>query len=96
MRKLSAIAVLLFAGIAPCVAGSGPDLLRTALEESRTSGKGLNFYVNGQSIPGVVTSIEDSYVVARSQSQGTIVIRLDRIDGVAGFIGQLGAEKASK
>lgn len=96
MKKLAAVAVWLLASITPCLAADSPDRLRTALEESRTSGKGLDFYVNGQAIPGVVVSVDGDHVVARSQAQGTIVIRLDRIDGVAGFIGQPGAEKKSQ
>ena len=65
---------------------AGNDPLLTVLEDSRASGKGLNFYVNGQAIAGVVVGVDDRWVVARSQAQGTIVIRLDRIDGVAGFV----------
>jgi len=45
--------------------------------------------VNGQSIPGVVVSVDDQYVVAKSQGQGTIVIRIDRIDAVGGFVGDI-------
>ena len=71
----------------PTLAGAvEPDALKAALEASRTSGKGLNFYVNGQAIPGVVVSVDEQYVVARSQALGQIVIRLDRLDGVAGFV----------
>lgn len=62
------------------------DPLRAALEESKASGKGVTFYVNGQAIPGVVVSIGDQHVVARSTASGTIVIRLDRLDGVAGHL----------
>lgn len=64
------------------------DSLRSALEDSKSSGKGLNFYVNGQTIAGVVVSVDDKYVIAKSQAQGTIVIKLEKIDGVAGFVGQ--------
>jgi hypothetical protein len=68
------------------VALADSDPLRAALEESKATGKGLSLYVHGQTIGGVVVSVDDHYVVARSQAQGTIVIRLDRIDGVAGFV----------
>lgn len=68
-------------------AAAEPDTLHTALEDSKASNRGLTFYVNGQAIPGVVVSVGDKYVVARSTAQGTIVIRLDRIDAVAGFVG---------
>lgn len=74
---------------------AGQDPLLTALEESKTSGKGLSFFVNGHTVAGVVVSVDDRYVVARSQAQGTIVIRLDELDGVAGFVVQpLGERKA--
>lgn len=72
------------------------DPLRTALEESKASNKGLSFYVNGQAIAGVVVKIDDRFVVARSQAQGTIIIRLDRIDGVAGFVSLPGSESKAK
>jgi len=67
------------------------DALRLALEASRASGKGVNLYLNGQAIAGVVVSVDDLYVVARSQALGQIVIRLDRLDGVAGFVGGPGS-----
>ena len=66
------------------------DALRLALEASRANGKGVNLYVNGQAIAGVVVSVDDQYVVARSQALGQIVLRLDRLDGVAGFVGASG------
>lgn len=78
--------VLLCALALSPVAFAAGDPLLAVLEDSRASGKGLNFYVNGQAIAGVVVSVDDRWVVARSQAQGTIVIRLDRIDGVAGFV----------
>lgn len=93
MKKFAAVAVLLFASIVPGLAGAAPDLLRSALEESRATGKGLNLYVNGQAIAAVVVGIEDGYVVAKSQALGTIVVRLERIDGVAGFIAPPAAER---
>ncbi|HEX5802111.1 MAG TPA: hypothetical protein VFY24_03735 [Azospira sp.] len=72
------------------VAGSAvaaeADPLQAALAESKAAGKGLTFYVNGQAIAGVVVSVDDKYLVARSTASGTIVIRLDRLDGVAGHV----------
>jgi hypothetical protein len=62
------------------------DPLHAAFEESRALNKGLTFYVNGQAIPGIVVSIGERYLVARSTAQGNIVIRIDRIDGIAGFV----------
>lgn len=75
------------AGPALALAADG-DPLRSALEDSKASGKGLTIFVNGVSVPGVIVSIGEKYVTARSVAQGNIVIRLDRIDGVAGFPGE--------
>ncbi|HRH81520.1 MAG TPA: hypothetical protein PLW81_10795 [Thiobacillaceae bacterium] len=86
MKTRQYLATLLFALAGANMAQAGQDPLLTAMEESRASGKGLTFFVNGQAIPGLVVSVDDRHVIARSQAQGTIVIRLDRIDGVAGFI----------
>ncbi len=83
-----ALASLIAAGQA-----AAADPLTAVLEESRATGKGLNLYVNGQAIPAVVVSVGDGWVVARSQAQGTIVVRLERIDGAAGFVGLPGGEK---
>ncbi|MDP1613760.1 MAG: hypothetical protein Q8M11_22085 [Sulfuritalea sp.] len=78
--------ILAFAACVCSSAFAASDPLLAALEESKANGKGLSIYVNGQAIPGVVVSVDDRFVVARSQAQGTIVIRLDRIDGIAGFV----------
>lgn len=68
-------------------AAADADTLHAALEDSKAANRGLTFYVNGQAIPGVVVSVGDKYLVARSTAQGTIIIRLDRLDAVAGFVG---------
>ena len=88
VRTLSLAAAAVVLGLAlsaPTLAQAPADPLRAALEDSKASGKGLTFYVKGASIPGVVVTIGDKYVVAKSQAQGNIVIRLDSIDAVAGF-----------
>jgi hypothetical protein len=87
LHKLAlAISMTLLAGAA-FAAGEG-DALRAALEDSKASQKGLTFYVGGASIPGVVVSIGEKYVIAKSQAQGIIVIKLEKIDAVAGFVGE--------
>lgn len=72
--------------LAAAAIASEAEPLKAILDESKASGKGLTFYVNGQAIPGVVVSVGDKYLVARSTANGTIVIRLDRLDGVAGHV----------
>jgi len=83
-------AVLLSCIIASGTAGAadGPpigerDVLRAALLESKDKSKGVTLHASGASIPMVVTSLEERYVIGRSQQAGRIVVRLDRIDGVS-------------
>ena len=46
--------------------------------------RGINLYVNGQVIGGAVVRLEPgAFVELRNQEFGRIVVRLDRIDGVA-------------
>ena len=53
-------------------------------ERSLKEKKGLNFYVKGQTIPGVVVKvIGNEAVEVRNQTYGRIIIRVDSIDAVA-------------
>lgn len=54
--------------------------LAAALQDKR----GITLYVNGQTIAGAVTRIEPGqWVELRNQQYGRIIVRLDRIDGIA-------------
>ena len=54
--------------------------LNVALQDKR----GITLYVNGQTISGAVTRIEPGqWVELRNQQHGRILVRLDRIDGIA-------------
>jgi hypothetical protein len=54
--------------------------LQTALQDKR----GITLYVGGQPVGGAVTRIEPGqWVELRNQQYGHIIVRLDRIDGVA-------------
>jgi len=78
---------LILANFSVAVAEAGDaDALQATLEDSKASGKGLTFYVNGQAIAGVVVSAGEKYIIARSTASGTIVIRRDRLDAVAGQV----------
>jgi len=58
--------------------------LEDALNVAMQSKRGITVYVNGQSIGGAVTRVEaGSFVELRNQEFGRIVVRWDRIDGVA-------------
>jgi hypothetical protein len=65
--------------------GKPDDALRAALEESKSSGKGLTFHIKGGTIGGAVTALGDKFVTVKNQS-GIAVIRIDSIDAVAGAI----------
>jgi hypothetical protein len=64
---------------------SGSDELRSVLLESKEKNRGVAIYTNGVTVNAVVVTVDDKYVVAKSQQSSKIVIRLDRIDGVSAF-----------
>ncbi|NRF68933.1 hypothetical protein HLB44_18220 [Aquincola sp. S2] len=58
--------------------------IEQALAAAQESKKGIYVYVGGQQIGGAVVKIEaGQWVEMRSQQYTRIVLRLDRIDGVA-------------
>ena len=65
--------------------GGAGDELRSVLLESKDKNRGIAIYTNGVTVNAVVVSVDDKYVVAKSQQSSRIVIRLDRIDGVSAF-----------
>jgi hypothetical protein len=62
---------------------AGDDPLKSVLLESKEKNRGVAIYINGVTVNAVVVSVDDKYVVAKSQQSSRIVIRLDRIDGVS-------------
>ena len=66
-------------------AAAEKDPLRAVLLERKKKNRGVAIHANGVSINAVVVSVDERYVVARSQQSSRIVIRLDRIDGVSAF-----------
>ena len=65
--------------------GAAGDELRSVLLESKEKNRGIAIYTNGVTVNAVVVSVDDKYVVAKSQQSSRIVIRLDRVDGVSAF-----------
>lgn len=58
--------------------------LEEALQAAMASKRGIQVYVNGQAIGGAVTRVEPgAFIELRNQEFGRIVVRWDRIDGVA-------------
>ncbi|MEP7328474.1 MAG: hypothetical protein ABI777_04625 [Betaproteobacteria bacterium] len=70
---------------APGVAKGAADQdgLRSVLQESKDKNRGVAIYTNGATINAVVVAVDDRYVIAKNQQSSRIVIRVDRIDGVA-------------
>jgi hypothetical protein len=61
------------------------DAYKGLFDVSLAKGRGLNFYINGQVVAGIVTRVIGKEGVAiRNREFSQIVLRLDRIDGVAG------------
>lgn len=67
----------------PAASGSAGDALRELLTESKDKNRGVTIYTNGATIQAVVVAVEGPYVIAKNRESGKIVIRMDRIDGVA-------------
>ena len=78
---------LLVAAAAACAgtasAKDNPSMFQQILEASMNEKKGVNLYVKGQAIPGIVVKIEESVVELRSREFSRIVVRIDSIDAAA-------------
>ena len=61
-----------------------PEGLLEVLEQSQKTWKGVLVYLGSQAIGGAVTKISESTLELKNREYGRIVLRLDRIDGVAG------------
>lgn len=56
---------------------------KVLFEYSQSNDKGLEIFVKGQSLAGVVTSFSEEAVEMYSQQFDRIVVRVDRIDAIA-------------
>ena len=71
--------------MATSVHAEPPRAFEVLIALSHKDGFGLVFYVNGQAIPGVVTGPpHDGVVEVRNQQHDRILIRLDKVDAIAG------------
>lgn len=59
------------------------DPIRATLLESKEKNRGVTIHANGANIGCIVVSLDDHYVIGRSQTASRIVVRLDRIDGIS-------------
>lgn len=83
IRAAAALAVLCALPMASQATG-GAKAIEQALAAAQESKKGVMLYVGGQAIGGAVVKLEaGQWVELRSQQYSRIVIRIDRIDGIA-------------
>ena len=76
-------AVCAWSGSAAAGGGRIPAGYTELLQQSMNEKFGLQFYIKGQVIPGVVTRItDDGAVEARNPEHDRIIIRLDRVDAI--------------
>lgn len=85
---LGAVALLLALPSAPVFSQTVPakatQALQALFDYSLKEKKGLTFFVQGQTIPGIVTKmVGEDAIEVRNQTSSRIIIRLDRIDAVA-------------
>ncbi len=71
------------ASAADTSAAEEKDPLRATLIESKEKNRGVTIHTNGTSISCIVTSVDDRYVIGRSNQASRIVVRLERIDGLS-------------
>ena len=86
----TSLSVLLAAGAlatGAAHADDGAPTIEQALAAARQAQRGVTLYVQGQALSGAVVRVDNAsgpgWVELRSQQYGRIVVRLDRIDGVA-------------
>lgn len=76
--------VLLAAATAVAATGKETDgMYQQLFEASLNDKKGINVYLKGQSIPGIVTKIAADHIEMRSREYSRIIVKLDAIDAVA-------------
>ncbi|MBK6295626.1 MAG: hypothetical protein IPO19_05285 [Rhodoferax sp.] len=81
-QSLAAVLICLSAGAA--LATDVIKGIEQALAQAQQEKKGVTLYVQGQTVGGGVVRIEPGqWVELRSQQYGRIIVRLDRIDGLA-------------
>ena len=75
---------LLTLGAGASFGADAQHAIEQALAAAQQDKRGITLYVNGQTVGGAVTRIEPGlWVELRNQQASRIVVRLDRIDGVA-------------
>jgi hypothetical protein len=81
-QALASLVITLAAGTAG--AASAAQGIEQALSDALKDKRGISLYVGGQVIAGAVTRVEPGqWVELKNQTSGKIIVRIDRIDGIA-------------
>jgi hypothetical protein len=81
-RAVAALALVMASGMAG--AADAPHGIEQSLNAALQDKRGITLYVNGQTVSGAVTRIEPGlWVEMKSQQFGKMIVRIDRIDGIA-------------
>ena len=79
---LAALILSIAAGAA--AAADAVKGIEAALVAAQQDKRGITLYVSGQTIAGAVTKVEPGqWVEMKNQTSGKIIVRIDRIDGIA-------------
>ena len=79
---LAALILSIAAGAA--AAADAVKGIEAALVAAQQDKRGITIYVSGQTIAGAVTKVEPgAWVEMKNQTSGKIIVRIDRIDGIA-------------
>ncbi len=80
----AALALVLVMAAAGAAAADAIKGIEQALVAAQQDKRGITVYVAGQTIAGAVTRVEPGqWVEMKNQTSGKIIVRIDRIDGIA-------------
>ena len=78
------VALVLAVAAGAAAAADAVKGIEQALVAAQQDKRGITLYVSGQTIAGAVTKVEPGqWVEMKNQTSGKIVVRIDRIDGIA-------------
>jgi len=83
MTRRENIGILAAVTAAAAIGKDTPGMYQQLFEASLNEKKGINVYLKGQSIPGVVTKIAADHIEMRSREYSRIIVKLEAIDAVA-------------
>jgi glycerate kinase len=83
-HALAALAVAMAYGNAGAATADASHGIEQALNAAQQDKRGITLYVGGQAIGGAVTRVEPGqWVELKNQASSKIIVRIDRIDGIA-------------